>query len=80
MKQFLSAARRTHAPEAHAALSAPILLELQERERDIHAYFSQSPDMPTEGRHANIAYDLSMYQSICSNGMGEFRRRSWSGS
>ena len=34
MKRFLLAARRTHAPEVYMALSAPILRELQERERD----------------------------------------------
>ena len=30
MKRFLLAARRTHTPEAYAALSAPILRELQD--------------------------------------------------
>jgi hypothetical protein len=54
MKQFLLAARRTHAPEAYAALSAPILRELQERERDILAYLSQSPDVPAGGSRANV--------------------------
>ena len=44
MKRFLLAARRTHAPEAYATLSAPILRELQERERDILAYLSQLPE------------------------------------
>jgi hypothetical protein len=44
LKQFLLAARRTHTPEAYAALSAPILRELQERERDILAYLSQLPE------------------------------------
>ena len=43
MKRFLLAARGTHTPEAYAALSAPILRELQERERDILAYLSQLP-------------------------------------
>jgi len=43
MKRFLLAARRTHTPEAYAALSAPILRELQERERDVLAYLSQLP-------------------------------------
>jgi hypothetical protein len=43
MKRFLLAARGTHAPDAYAALSAPILRELQERERDILAYLSQAP-------------------------------------
>lgn len=43
MKQFLLVARRTHTPTAYIALSAPILRELQERERDILAYLSQVP-------------------------------------
>jgi hypothetical protein len=34
LKRFLLAARGTHGPDAYAALSAPILRELQERERD----------------------------------------------
>ena len=44
IKRFLLAARRTHTPDAYAALSAPILRELQERERDILAYLSQLPE------------------------------------
>ena len=44
MKRFLLAARRTHTPTAYAALSAPILRELQERERDALAYLSQLPE------------------------------------
>jgi hypothetical protein len=43
IKQFLLAARRTHTPEAYAALSAPILRELQDREREVLAYLSQAP-------------------------------------
>lgn len=43
LKGFLLAARRTHTPEAYTALSAPILRELQERERDILIYLSHSP-------------------------------------
>jgi hypothetical protein len=43
MKRFLLVARRPHTPEAYAALSAPILRELQERERDVLAYLSQAP-------------------------------------
>jgi hypothetical protein len=46
MKRFLLAARRTHTPEAYATLSAPILRELQERERDVLAYLSQIPVGP----------------------------------
>lgn len=41
MKRFLLVARRTHTPEAYAALSAPILRQLQER--DVLAYLSQAP-------------------------------------
>ena len=33
MKRFLLVVRRTHTPEAYVALWAPILRELQERER-----------------------------------------------
>jgi hypothetical protein len=45
MKRFLLVARRTHTPEAYVALSAPILCELQERERDVLAYLSQAPEV-----------------------------------
>ena len=45
MKHFLLAARRTHAPEAYAALSAPILRELYERERDVLVYLSSPPQV-----------------------------------
>ena len=45
LKRFLLAARRTHTAEAYTALSAPILRELQERERDILIYLSQSPEV-----------------------------------
>jgi len=48
MKHFLLAARRTHTREAYAALSAPILRELQERERDVLAYLSQLPEASTK--------------------------------
>jgi hypothetical protein len=43
IKQFLLAARRTHTPEAYVALSAPVLRELQDREREILVYLSQAP-------------------------------------
>ena len=52
MKRFLLAARRTHTPEAYAALSAPILRELQERERDVLLYLSQLPIVSAEAEHA----------------------------
>jgi hypothetical protein len=45
MKRFLLVARRTHTSEAYTALSAPILRELQERERDILVYLSRSPEV-----------------------------------
>jgi len=47
MKRFLLVARRTHTPEAYVALAAPILRELQERERDILSYLSRSPEVAT---------------------------------
>ena len=47
MKRFLLTERRTHTSEAYAALSAPILLEIQERERDLLAYLSQLPEAPS---------------------------------
>ena len=43
MKLCSLVARRAHAPDAYAALSAPILRELQERERDVLVYLSQAP-------------------------------------
>jgi hypothetical protein len=55
MKRFLLTARRTHTPEAYAALSAPVLRELQERERDILAYLSQIPAVPAEAEHPGRA-------------------------
>jgi len=45
IKRFLLIVRRTHTPEAYVALSAPILRELQERERDILIYLSRSPEV-----------------------------------
>ncbi len=50
IKRFLLAARRTHTPEAYAALSAPILRELQERERDVLAYLSQLPEASAQAK------------------------------
>ncbi len=44
LKRVLLAARQTHTAEAYAALSAPILRELQERERDILIYLSHYPN------------------------------------
>ena len=48
MKRFLLVARRTHTSEAYTALSAPILRELQERERDILVYLSRSPEVTVD--------------------------------
>jgi hypothetical protein len=47
MKRFLLVARRTHTPAAYLALAAPILRELQERERDILVYLSHSSEVMT---------------------------------
>jgi hypothetical protein len=47
MKRFLLVARRTHTPEAYTALAAPILREIQERERDSLVYLSRSSEMMT---------------------------------
>jgi hypothetical protein len=43
IKRFLLVARHTHTSEAYAALSAPILRELQDRARDVLVYLSQAP-------------------------------------
>jgi hypothetical protein len=45
IKRFLLAARRTHTAQAYAALSAPILRELQDREREVLLYLSQMPGL-----------------------------------
>ena len=42
MKRFLLAARRAHSAEAYETLAAPILRELQERERDVLIDLSQA--------------------------------------
>jgi hypothetical protein len=41
LKRFLLAAKETHSPEVYAALSAPILQELQQREQDVLIYLSE---------------------------------------
>jgi hypothetical protein len=43
IKRFLLAARRTHTAEAYHVLSAPILRELQDREREVLLYLSHIP-------------------------------------
>jgi hypothetical protein len=55
MKRFLFVARRTHTPEAYSVLSAPILRELQERERDVLAYLCQVPEAPATVEHPNTS-------------------------
>jgi hypothetical protein len=50
LKRCWLAARRPHTAEAHAALSAPILRELQERGCDILLYLSQSPAVSAESQ------------------------------
>jgi hypothetical protein len=52
MKRFLLETRRTHTPEAYIVLSAPILCELQERERNVLIYLSCLPEARVEGRLA----------------------------
>lgn len=52
MKRFLLAARRTHTPQAYSALSAPILRELQERERDVLLYLSRPFVAPAAAEHS----------------------------
>ena len=54
MKRSLFAARDTHTPQAYAVLSAPILRELQERERDVLVYLSQAPAVPTAVEHPEV--------------------------
>ena len=52
IKRFLCAVRRTYS-RMYAVLSAPILRELQERERDVLAYLSQAPEAPATVEHPN---------------------------
>ena len=54
IKRFLLAARRTHAAEAYTALAAPILRELQDREREVLLYLSQTPSVAEVGASATI--------------------------
>ena len=51
IKRFLCAVRRTYTPEVYAVLSAPILRELEERERDVLAYLRQTPEAPATVEH-----------------------------
>jgi len=42
LQRVLLAARKVHSPHEYRLMSAPILLELQEREHEILAYLSQT--------------------------------------
>jgi len=42
LQRILLAARKAHSPHEYRLMSAPILLELQQREQDILAYLSHS--------------------------------------
>jgi hypothetical protein len=49
LQQILVAARKAHPPAEYRAMSAPILLEMQQREQEILEYLSRSAteQMPT---------------------------------
>ena len=42
LQRVLLAARKAHSPHEYRLISAPILLDLQEREHEILAYLSQT--------------------------------------
>jgi hypothetical protein len=42
LQRVLLAARKVHSPHEYRLMSAPILLELQQREQEILAYLSQT--------------------------------------
>ena len=42
LQRVLLAARKVHSPHEYRLMSAPILLELQQREQDILSYLSHS--------------------------------------
>jgi hypothetical protein len=42
LQRVLLAARKVHSPHEYRLMSAPILLELQQREQDILAYLSHA--------------------------------------
>ena len=50
LQQILLAARRAHTPAEYRQMSAPILLEIQQREQEVLAYLatSGSEDSPTK--------------------------------
>lgn len=49
LQQILVAARKTHPPVEYRAMSAPILLEIQQREQEILEYLSHAAteEVPT---------------------------------
>ena len=48
LQRVLLAARKVHSPHEYRLISAPILLELQEREHEILAYLSQTETEPVQ--------------------------------
>ena len=48
LQRVLLAARKAHSPHEYRLISAPILLELQEREHEILAYLSQTETEPVQ--------------------------------
>ncbi|HEY7494566.1 MAG TPA: hypothetical protein VIH59_26140 [Candidatus Tectomicrobia bacterium] len=49
LQRVLLAARKVHSPQEYRLLSAPILLELQQREQDILAYLSRTETEAVHG-------------------------------
>jgi hypothetical protein len=49
LQRVLLAARKAHSPQEYRLLSAPILLELQQREQDILAYLSRTETEAVRG-------------------------------
>lgn len=50
LQQILVAARKAHPPAEYRAMSAPILLEIQQREQEILEYLSRAgtEEIPTQ--------------------------------
>ena len=51
LQRVLLAARKVHSPHDYRLMSAPILLELQQREQEILAYLSRQSRKQCEARH-----------------------------
>jgi hypothetical protein len=49
LQRILLAARKVHSPHEYRLMSAPILLELQQREQDILAYLSRTETEAVRG-------------------------------